>query len=167
MEILHEFGFDWRLFVAQIVNFLVIAYIFKRFLYKPILTTIKKRNDAIDKGLKDAEKATRALENAEEEKNKILEETSHEAERILNEAKKQSDQARDELLAKTKADVDKMLEATRQQIDQERENLIKESRNTALEISKTILEKAVSEMFDKSDQEKLVKKGINNLKNSK
>jgi F-type H+-transporting ATPase subunit b len=50
MEILNQFGLDWKLFIAQIVNFLVIAYIFKRFLYKPILDALHKRNDAIKKG---------------------------------------------------------------------------------------------------------------------
>lgn len=164
MEILHEFGFDAKLFVAQIVNFLILAYLFKRFLYKPLLATLKKRQELIEKGLKDAEKAGRALENAEEEKNRILEVASREADKILTEAKKQSEQTREELLQKTKEDVDKLIAQTKEQIVLEKEKFAKESRNAALEISKSILETAVRDLFDKADQEKLVKKGISNLK---
>ena len=43
MEILNNFGFQPTLFIAQIVNFLILAYVFKRFLYKPILKTLKDR----------------------------------------------------------------------------------------------------------------------------
>ena len=107
MEILNEFGFDIKLFAAQIVNFLVIAFIFKKFLYKPILATLKKRKELIAKGLKDAQKASEALENAEEQKNKILNTASKESERILNEAKQQSQVTREEIINAAKTDVEK------------------------------------------------------------
>jgi hypothetical protein len=83
MEIFEQFGFDLKLFAAQIVNFLVIAFIFKKFLYKPILDTLQKRKAAIKKGLKDAEDASLALEKAEESKEQILNKASKEAESII------------------------------------------------------------------------------------
>lgn len=164
MEILEHFGFDIRLFVAQIVNFLVIAYLFKRFLYKPLLTTLKKRQEVIEKGLKDAEKASKALEQAEEEKDKILEVASKEAENILTEAKKQSENIREELLSKAKDDAEKLLAQTKDQIELEKKKFEKDARNIALDISKTILEDSIKNLFDQKSQEVLVKKGIERIK---
>ena len=163
MEILHEFGFDIRLFVAQIVNFLVIAYIFKRFLYKPLLSTLKKRQELIEKGLTDADKASKALEKAEEEKDKILESTAKEAESILNEAKKQSEVVRETILNEAKEEVEKLTKQTIEQIAIERDNFAREARNTALEISRTILTDTMEKLFDKKEQEKLVKRGIEKI----
>lgn len=39
--------FDWFTFVAQIVNFLVLVWLLKRFLYKPVLQAIDQREEGI------------------------------------------------------------------------------------------------------------------------
>lgn len=167
MEIFEQFGFDIKLFIAQIVNFLVIAYLFKRFLYKPILETLNKRSKAIAKGLKDAEMATKAFEEAEAQKEEILRKAGKEAEKILNEAKLQAQEARDHLMVDTKAEIDKMMENTKDQIALERENFKNEARNVSLEISKQILENTIGNLFDKKENDILIKKGLKSITSSK
>lgn len=44
----------WTTFILEIVNFLILIWILKRFLYKPVLEAIAKRKAAIDKTLSDA-----------------------------------------------------------------------------------------------------------------
>jgi F-type H+-transporting ATPase subunit b len=46
--------FDWTTFTLEIVNFLILVWILKRFLYRPILDVIAKRRDGIEKTLADA-----------------------------------------------------------------------------------------------------------------
>ncbi len=46
---------NWSTFVLEIVNFLVLVWILKRFLYKPVLDVIARRRAGIDKTLADAE----------------------------------------------------------------------------------------------------------------
>ena len=65
MEILKNFGFEPVFFIAQIVNFLILFFVFKRFLYKPILKLLKERAREITKGLEDADNAKKTLEDAE------------------------------------------------------------------------------------------------------
>jgi F-type H+-transporting ATPase subunit b len=45
---------SWPTFILEIVNFLVLVWILKRFLYKPVLAAIAQRKAAIDKTLADA-----------------------------------------------------------------------------------------------------------------
>jgi F-type H+-transporting ATPase subunit b len=45
---------NWSTFVLEIVNFLILVWILKRFLYKPVLEAIAQRKAAIDKTLSDA-----------------------------------------------------------------------------------------------------------------
>jgi F-type H+-transporting ATPase subunit b len=165
MEILNQFGFDIKLFVAQIVNFLIIAYIFKRFLYKPLFSVIKKRDEVIKKGVLDAENAKKTLEKATAQKDEIIKEASIEAEKIIDEAKKQEQKVHQELSEKTKQDIAKMIEQARLQIEMERQNLEKELRNISLQTSQKILERAIVELFDKKDQEALIKRGVQKIKN--
>lgn len=167
MEILNQFGFDVKLFAAQIVNFLVIAYLFKRFLYKPILNTLDKRNESIKKGLKDAEEAAKALEKAEAKSDELITKANKEAEKMISEAKSQAVEARDEMIQKTREEIDKMMEQTKEQIILEKETFRREAREISLEIAKQILASTIESLFDKKQKEQLVKRGIELIKNDK
>ena len=46
--------FDWLTFALEVVNFLILVWILKRFLYEPVLQTIARRRAAIEKSLSDA-----------------------------------------------------------------------------------------------------------------
>ena len=46
---------NWTTFALEAVNFLVLVWILKRFLYKPVLAAITQRKAAIDKTLSDAQ----------------------------------------------------------------------------------------------------------------
>lgn len=164
MELLNEFGFDWKLFVAQIINFLIIAYLFKKFLYKPILSTLKKREETIDKGLKDAEKAGKALEKAELEKDAILEVASKEAERILEEARASATDARDKILNDTRAEAEKIAIQAKEQIGLERDNFMKEAQDVSLTLAQRILEQSIKGLFDEKTQQQLIKRGLTKIK---
>ncbi len=72
MEILNNFGFEPILFVAQIVNFVIIYLLLKKFLYKPVLKLLKERRDIITKGLKQAEESARLLEETVQKEEKDI-----------------------------------------------------------------------------------------------
>lgn len=167
MEILNQFGFDIKLFAAQIVNFLVIAYLFKRFLYKPILSVLAKRNETIKKSLLDAEKASKAYEKAEEQKDEILTKARKEAEKMMQEAKAETEKTRDEMMEKTREDISKMLNNAKEQIALEHENFKREAKEMSLEISKKILTSTIEGLFNKKEKEDLVKRSLDLLKNDK
>ncbi len=164
MEILNQFGFDIKLFVAQIINFLVIAYIFKRFLYKPILNTLHSRTKLIKKGLKDAEDAASALENAQNKSDEILAKAGKEAERILAEAKNHAQESREKIMNDTKVEIEKMMQQTKEQIELERTQFRTEAKDMSLEISRQILQSAIIGLFDKKEQQELIKKGVQKIK---
>jgi len=47
---------DWTTFVLEILNFLILLWILKRFLYEPVLKAITRRKAAIEQTLEDASK---------------------------------------------------------------------------------------------------------------
>lgn len=63
-------GFSWVTFIAQIVNLFVLVWLLKRFLYRPIVDTIAKRQAYIEDKVK---KAEHAAETAQQEQ-RVLEE---------------------------------------------------------------------------------------------
>lgn len=164
MEILNKFGFDIQLFAAQIVNFLVLAFLFKKFMYKPILKTLKDRRDIIKRSLQDSDNARIALEKAETTTDKIIKKAAKDAEEIIKEARSISEKTREEIINKTKEESERIMLETKKQIQQEREGFAKESEAIALEISRKILEQTITKLFDKKEQQALIAKGIKQIK---
>ena len=48
---------DWTTFLLQIVNFVVLVWLLKRFLYRPVMDVIARRREGIEKALADAREA--------------------------------------------------------------------------------------------------------------
>ena len=100
---------DWFTVVAQVVNFLILVWLLKRFLYKPILHAIDEREKGIAAQLADAQ-AKKAESQKEREdfqhKNeafdqrraallkKATDEAHAERQRLLDEARKDADSLR-------------------------------------------------------------------------
>jgi F-type H+-transporting ATPase subunit b len=65
---------NWSTFVLEIINFLVLVWILKRFLYNPIKKTILQRKEAIQKDVKDADnKRKEATELKQQYENRLIE----------------------------------------------------------------------------------------------
>ncbi|MEK7541527.1 MAG: hypothetical protein AAB533_01630 [Patescibacteria group bacterium] len=51
-DLIHEFGIDWKLLLAQAVNFGVLIFLLTKFAYRPILTMLAKRREDIERGVR-------------------------------------------------------------------------------------------------------------------
>jgi len=72
MEIFNQFGINPLLLLAQVVNFAVLLFILKRFLYKPILKVLEERKKRIEESLKNAEEIEKRLVETAELEEEIL-----------------------------------------------------------------------------------------------
>lgn len=88
MEIFHTFGVDWRLLIIQAVNFGVLMLALWAFLYKPLLKLMDERRAKIEKGVHDADQATRALSEAEEKKRELMIAAAKEADALSERSRK-------------------------------------------------------------------------------
>jgi F-type H+-transporting ATPase subunit b len=64
-ELLHKLGVDWKLLMAQGLNFLALLAILRFTVYKPVLRLLDARRGKIEKGLRDAASAATHLAEVE------------------------------------------------------------------------------------------------------
>ena len=113
-ETLNNIGFDWRLAVANLVNFLIILFILKKFAFKSIKKALNERESKINKGVEDAQKAATELQmaqknrdktlmNARLEADKILAKATTTSSKIISDAKKASDEKIKDIVVKAKS----------------------------------------------------------------
>ena len=95
--------------VAQIINFLILFFLFKKFLTKPIASIIEERRTLIKK-LKNADKVyEEKLASAELEAKEIVKEWMGRKEKLILEAWVLADKKRDEILVDAKIQSEKIL----------------------------------------------------------
>ena len=164
MEILKNFGFDPVMLVAQIINFLIIFYLLKRFLYKPIFAMLKKRQDAIIEGQKQAEEARLTLEKTLSDEKKILTKARDEAKNITEDAKKQAIELATAINENTKKQNEKLLIEARAQIEQEVREVEKKLSEKISLIAKDMLTKSLEGIISEKEQKQIVEKTIKNIK---
>lgn len=164
MEIIKNFGLDPIMLVAQIVNFLIVLFLLKRFLYKPVLETLKKREDTIKEGLKQAEEGRLVLEKSLEEERKILRKAQDQARKILEDARAQSDQIGKQLEDESRLRAEKILTDAQSQISQETREAEKRLAERINQLSIDLLTKSVKEMFDEKEEKLIINRALKKIK---
>lgn len=101
---------SWSTFVLEILNFLVLVWILKRFLYKPVLEVIARRRAGIEKTRTDAETLRADAEKLREQ-----------YEGRLADWNRERQQARDALTRELEAERASKIVALRNELTQERE----------------------------------------------
>ncbi len=81
------FGFDTRIFLSQVVSFIIVALVLRRFAYKPILAVLEERRQRIAEGLLNAEKIKQQLAEAEQRHAEILAKANEQAQKMIDEAR--------------------------------------------------------------------------------
>jgi F-type H+-transporting ATPase subunit b len=82
-----QFGFDLWIFLSQVISFVLVALLLKRFAYKPILRVLEERLQRIAEGLLNAEKIKQQLAEAEMRHQEILAQANEKAQKMIDEAR--------------------------------------------------------------------------------
>ncbi len=160
MDVLGTFGLDPRLLAGQLVNFLVIGWLLWRFLVKPLLSTMKERRETISRGIADAEKARRALTEADAERARIIQAASAEAYQLLVNARAEAERLRGAALERAAQDAARLVAEARGNIALERQAMERDVRALSLRLSGRILETAVGGLFTDDEKARVVSRGL-------
>ena len=101
-DLLSQFGIDWRLFVAQLLNFLILLWILRRFVYPPLVKLLRERRGQIERGVAEAEEASQALARARAEADAMRREAEVNAQQIVAEALRTAEEHRHAAVLKAK-----------------------------------------------------------------
>lgn len=163
MEILAKLGIDWKLFVAQIVNFVILLWILRRFAYRPMLTFLEERTERIDQGLKDADAAHMKLGEMERKEKAILAQAKQEAQKILEKAESSGKQQYEMMLAAASADVKRLTDQVEASMAIEKAKLLSDAKTQLAELVVLVTEKVLQEKIDEHKDSELIQKHLKSL----
>lgn len=163
-QLINNFGINLYLLVAQIVNFLIILYLLKRFAYKPVMELLEKRKKTIEEGQKNAARAEKALEDATEKEREILKKAQTESKKILSEATKQAADIIDQATETGRKQVDRMIAEAKVEIEKARQSGEKELATHVAQLALDMLKKSLPSLIGDKEQENVLKKAAEELK---
>ena len=156
LEIFEKLGLDYKLIIAQSVNFVLLLLILQRLAYKPLLKMLKDRSDKIEKSLKQAKKIEEELKNTEETKLVEIKKAKQEAGTIIKEAHETAEKRSQEAIENTKIKAQEILDKTKKEIISEKERSVEEAKKEIADVSIQIAEKIISGKIDKNEQKDLI-----------
>src|SRR3954471_19584487 len=86
-ELLNTFGVEWPKFLAQLILFIIVYFILKKFAFGPIIAMLEERRRRIEEGQLNAQKIKQQLAEAEQRHAEILAEAKPHAQRLSAQAR--------------------------------------------------------------------------------
>lgn len=121
---------DWLTFSAQVVNFLVLVYLLKRFLYQPIMRVMERREESIAARMRSADESAKAAAGLRKE----YQEKRHELEtkriELLKKARTEVDAQRGVMLSELRQEIDQKRTDWEADLHRERARFLRDLRNT-------------------------------------
>jgi len=134
---------DWVTILLQALNFLILLVILQRFLYRPLRTKMKEREEEIVSEISEAKQRAEAAEREREALEEKLEEAQEEAEKIRREAREEAAERREEILEQAREDAADVRQEANERIQREeqaaRERIQESARQTAVKLAKDLL----------------------------
>lgn len=153
------------LIIWMTVSFAALVFILGRYAWKPILKSLRDRENTIDEALNQANKAREEMKALKAGNEQLLKEAQAERSVILREARKLKDEIIEKARAKANEEANNIVENAKERIENEKMAAMTDLKNQIASISIEVAEKILEhELSDKSRQQEFMKKLIDNAK---
>ena len=155
-SIISTFHIDWKIIIAQAVNFGIVFVVLYIYALKPLAKLMAERAEKIAKGIDDAKKSDEMLQKAAEEYNQNtikLRQISIDSEKELQ---KDLEKLKAENLERIKKDNDEWIKNQSKQMEIDKRNIIESAKNEIVSLAVLMAQKLIGKTDYKFD-EKAVK----------
>jgi F-type H+-transporting ATPase subunit b len=157
--------FEFGLFFWQVLIFVGLILLLRKFAWKPILDAVNDREEGIKNALLAAENAKKDMQNLKSDNEKLLAEARAERDLMMKEAREIKEKMIADAKSEAQAQGEKMIESAKASIESEKNAAMAELKNQvsslSLEIAETLLK---GELSNKEAQTKLVEKMLGDAK---
>lgn len=144
-QLLSTFGINWKLLLAQSINFGLLLVILWHFLYKPLLRIIAERQSKIAEGVRTAEEAELKLSEAKAKGEEIVGGAAREAESLLSSARVHAEEKGQEIVHAAEARAAASLKDAQMKADEAKRQALEASRQEIARAAMLAAEKILRE----------------------
>jgi F-type H+-transporting ATPase subunit b len=162
-KLINEFSIG--LFFWQIILFILLLLLLRKYAWKPILKAVDEREEGIRSALAAAEDAKKEMQNVSADNERLLQEARAEREVLLKEAREIKDKMIADAKAQAQEEGDKIIRQARESIEGEKKAAIADIKSQVASLSVEIAEKVLQGQLEEKDKQlKLVDQLVDDIK---
>jgi F-type H+-transporting ATPase subunit b len=142
--------------VYQLIVFLILLALLKKFAWGPLMGIMKQREEHIANQIDSAEKAKKEADALLEQHRQMLKDARQEAQSLIDNARKLGDEQREEIIQAARAEAVRLKEAAKMEIEQEKEKAVAALREQVASLSVLIASKVIEKELSEKDQAQLI-----------
>jgi F-type H+-transporting ATPase subunit b len=142
--------------IFQLVIFIILLALLKKFAFGPLMGIMKERETHISNEISAAETSRVETNKLLEEQRELLKQSRVEAGQLIENAKKQGDVQREEIISAARMEAERIKESAKREIVQEKEKAVAALREQVASLSVLIASKVIEKELSEADQEKLI-----------
>jgi len=163
MEVFKSFGIQPILLLAQIVNFLIILVLLRKFFYAPITKALEGRKKRIAESLQEADLIEEKLKKTNEDTAKVLEEAQNNAQILITEAKNEAEKITERATVEGRKIIEDALAEAKLQIEAERQKMQKQLEQETLSLVIEVVKKVLGRNLKCKEKQDLTKNAVSEI----
>ncbi|MFM8981997.1 MAG: ATP synthase F0 subunit B [Spartobacteria bacterium] len=154
-QLLTTFGVNGPKFIAQIILFLTVYLILKKFAFGPILAIFEERRKAIEEAQLNAEKIKKQLAESELRYKEILQKANADSLRIMEEGRAASEASAQKHLQQAIKDAESIIAKANENTELERARMVAEVKKEMVNLVVETTAAVAGKILTESDQQRL------------
>ena len=160
---MENLGIDYKLMIAQVINFGLFFIIFKKFIAKPFLNLIKEEEENAKKNEQLKSKLLKQDEEIELRRNSFKEELNKKEDDLISSAKDRAKAVELKIIEDAEEDAKRIKKDALLEIESEKQDLYKQLKNKISQLSLIIVDKSLKEVLNEDTKRKITSAIIKNL----
>lgn len=157
-------GLNWKLFLAQLVNFGIVVFILWKWVFRPVVSALESRRKKIEDSVKHAEEIEKRMQESQSERENLIVQARKEAEDIGKKAQTAAESTKKEIMEHAKAESERILNQTKAAVAAEKDQMLKEVREEIATLVVGASEKIIREKLDEKKDKELISGALWGLK---
>ncbi len=154
-QLLTDFGVSWPKFIAQVILFLIVYTVLRKFAFGPVVAMFEERRRRIEEGQLNAEKIKKQLAESELRCQEILRKANADAQRIIEEGRTSSDAHSQKSTQQAIKDAESIIVRAHEAVELDRTKMLAEVKQELVHLVIDTTSKVVGKVLTKEDQDRL------------
>lgn len=164
LENLGKIGFEWKMALFNLINFLILFAILKKYFFKPIMKSVRDREKEVQDSVDNIQKAKTELQMAERKAQELIDESKVEANKIIEKSHEDAKALGEQMKDKAKKEIEMLIAQAKRNIDIDKKEMRETLRRETVELVVLAVGKIMTEKLDEKKDEQMIKEILSSLK---
>jgi len=149
--------------IFTIINFFILYFLLKRFLFKPINKVIVERRREISSNLQEAEENKKKAQQYRLESENRLKDSAREGKALVEKYKMQAEKIREEIIKKAEKEAKEIIDRAEKEVHGQKERAEAELREQVVSLALAVAAKAIERQLDEKEHRRIMDEFIDQV----